>query len=518
MPVRLLRPYKAQALNTIYAKGYTPSWVAGTEDILRATGNADDYVELATDYSAFQQYRLGNVQIANGEAAALAASGVSRASLQKLIAGAKVAFTNNARVNPVMSSPPTITNSTAFPTGADAGQKVPATVASTGAFAPYFRMEGGSVIPFANAVYPTPAVYDPTLYTSPTARPGTRANSTRAALRSTTYKLAFAVGANTMVSASQLRIIVNKQYATAVVNGVPAPIAQPASLTVANYFTVDFTQGGTITNANARSPQPRLIEIEAGGAWSMGQIWLPVTETITAAPPRQQILIGGDSWPEGPTNSYYTSPVPNKADGMAAVFGDFFDADCINTGLGGTGLLQVNGNNPNIQGHVYDLFGMDPLGNVKAVYKPAAIVIAAGPSQNDISGGFSATALAAAAVSLVAAIRAFYGPYVPVIFTGGFTPKGLIVAGNLAAMQAAEIAVGAALAALNDQFLAFIYTATSTPPWVGLEADGSGVWSWAGATGASTSDFHPGTITGGNLYLGRRLAGEVLAALEAMAA
>lgn len=43
MPVRLTKPYGGQAVNTLYF---------GTDDEqLRATGNADDQIELASDYS-----------------------------------------------------------------------------------------------------------------------------------------------------------------------------------------------------------------------------------------------------------------------------------------------------------------------------------------------------------------------------------------------------------------------------------------------------------------------------------
>lgn len=45
MPVRLLRPQFGQAVNTLY-------WASqDIEDTLRATGNADDAVELASDYA-----------------------------------------------------------------------------------------------------------------------------------------------------------------------------------------------------------------------------------------------------------------------------------------------------------------------------------------------------------------------------------------------------------------------------------------------------------------------------------
>lgn len=42
MPVRLLRPIAGQAVGTVY--------YGSDEDALRATGNADDRLELATDY------------------------------------------------------------------------------------------------------------------------------------------------------------------------------------------------------------------------------------------------------------------------------------------------------------------------------------------------------------------------------------------------------------------------------------------------------------------------------------
>lgn len=45
MPVRLLRPYGGQAVNTLFWAPFA------TEDMLKATSNADDRVELASDYA-----------------------------------------------------------------------------------------------------------------------------------------------------------------------------------------------------------------------------------------------------------------------------------------------------------------------------------------------------------------------------------------------------------------------------------------------------------------------------------
>lgn len=79
MAIRLIRPYQGQAANTIYAKGYTPGWSSGVEPLLKAEGGATNVLEDATDFAAFEQYRLGGVQVANGEASALGALGVAPA-------------------------------------------------------------------------------------------------------------------------------------------------------------------------------------------------------------------------------------------------------------------------------------------------------------------------------------------------------------------------------------------------------------------------------------------------------
>lgn len=401
-----------------------------------------------------------------------------------------------------------ISNSTTVPSGTDAAVKVPATTTSTFLWAPYVATIGGPTVLYGG-LYPAPVYSDPTQY-SAGARVGTRNNVSRFAFYSTTYKFFFSVPANSLASASAMRLLIDGQYVSL------TPMTAPASLTVANYYTVDLTNGGAVTNANARSSVPRRIEIECSGQCSLGQIWVPATETIAAAPPPKfQVLLDGDSWVQGPATGMYTSPAPIQGDGMASILGDRLGAEAVNQGLGGTGWCMANGNAPGMVNHIYDMLGQNPDGTTRVTYRPNAIILSS--LQNDITGGYSAAAIVTCMETVRTQLRAFYGPRVPIIITGGFTPKGLINAGNQAALVAAETAIATQIAtdqAAGDKYLAFIPTSTVSPFWVNGTGVGDGNWDWAGGVSGTVGDFHPSYA--GNQYLGQRLAQAVQAALEAM--
>jgi len=70
MTVRLLRPYAGQAAMTVYT--------GSDEDVLKATGSADDNLEGASDYATFKRRQQGSRLSAGGLTSALQASGVPR--------------------------------------------------------------------------------------------------------------------------------------------------------------------------------------------------------------------------------------------------------------------------------------------------------------------------------------------------------------------------------------------------------------------------------------------------------
>lgn len=431
-------------------------------------------------------------------------------NLTAFVAQIRRTFASNVRTAGTYSAlTVAISSSTTVPSGTDAAVKVPATTTVLSGWAPYVTTLGGAAVQYGNSVYPAPAVSDPTVFANGQ-RAGTRNNVSRFAFYSSSYKVYFSIAANTLSSASALRVIVDGQYVST------TPIAAPASLTVANYYTIDFTNGGAVTNANARSATPRRIDIECNGTCGLGQFWVPATETIAAAPtPTFQILLGGDSWVQGPATGMYTTPTPIQGDGMASILGDRLGAEAVNTGLGGTGWCMANGNAPAMQNHIYDLLGRNPDGTTRINYHPNAIILST--LQNDITGGYTAAQIVACMETVRTQLRAFYGPRVPIIITGGFTPKGLINAGNQAALVAAETAIATQIAtdqAAGDKYLAFIPTSTVSPFWVNGTGTGDGNWDWAGGVSGTVGDFHPSYL--GNQYLGQRLAQAVQAALEAM--
>lgn len=431
-------------------------------------------------------------------------------SLTTFVAQIRRSFASNPRTLGTYSAlTVAISSSTTVPSGSDAAVKVPATTTALANWAPYVRTIGAPNVLYGGSLYPAPAISDPTLFSNGQ-RAGTRNNVTRFAFNTTSYKAYFGIAANTLSSASALRVLIDGQYVST------TPITAPASLTVANYYQIDLTNGGAVSNASARSVVPRRIEIECSGTCGLTQIWVPATETISAPPiPVAQVLLGGDSWVQGPATGMYSSPAPIQGDGMAAILGDRLGAETVNTGEGGTGWCMANGNAPALKDHIYDLLGRNPDGTTRINYHPNAIILSS--LQNDITGGYTPAQIVACMETVRSQLRAFYGPRVPIIITGGFTPKGLINAGNQTALVAAETAIATQIATdqvAGDKYLAFIPTSTVSPFWVNGTGTGDGNWDWAGGVSGTVGDFHPSYL--GNQYLGQRLAQSVQAALEAM--
>lgn len=424
--------------------------------------------------------------------------------IRALIASARRSFQANPRVNGIMASNPTFTWSTSAPAETNFSPPSVSTIAS---FTPYWRLYGGGAMVFGGGMYPVPVINDPTTWTAGN-RTGLTNNMSRFGFRSTGTLFTFRIAANSMSTGTQLRLIVDDKYAGPLVNGAPPAVTLPSDLTVIQYLTIDL--GGS------RVPEGRDIQLEVGGTAGLTRIYAAQTETFVPMLPKLQLLVGGDSWTEGPTSSMYTTPTALKGDGMTYVMADYMGMEGIQCGLGGTGWAQPSGNRPALPGHLYDFRGQYPDGSNKAVYPYNPDLIFLSTLQNDTTNGQTQAATVAGALATVSGLRASY-PTTPIVVTGGFTPRNIVItAGALATMQTYETAIQAALAGLNDPWLRFIPTATSTPRWMtgtgnALNPTTDGNSTWAGGIDSNHLSY------AGNASFGKRLAQEAIACLEDMA-
>lgn len=425
------------------------------------------------------------------------------AYMERAYASAKEDMAANSGQRPVMATPPTLSFSTTAPSGTDAAVAYPSSTASVAAFDAYFTRGGGAAIRFSGGspaiagVYPVPVTINPASFVA----------GSRSGLGSTIAKRSFfccakimtvEIVANSMAADTAIRVIVDGKWVSL------SKVTPPADFTVNQYLTIDFTSAG------GRSTAAREIVIEVSGNAALGRVFMAATDAPRPTPPKPQIIIGGDSWVVGPSSSdaYYASPAPIKADGYAAVMADMLSVDLVNVALGGTGYVQAgSGGRPAIPDHLYDFYGKNPDGSVKETYTPVAVFLSA--LQNDTNNANALSSIVAGFKATINGIRAFYGPYIPIVVTGGYTPRlvsNSIDPTKFAAIVAAENAIFAEFP--TDPLLIRIRTATTTPTLF----NGTGNTGSPGAIGNGNLDFYGGTDGNHLSYAGNLFNADVTAA------
>jgi lysophospholipase L1-like esterase len=375
------------------------------------------------------------------------------ASVSAMARSAAVARTNNPRVNPIMTTPPTITAS-GTPTAGLSNVWI-----NTGAKAAAFNYLGGQPL------------LDGALFTqlnSVTVSGGYTPFLGRFEIVADAVKVMFTV--LNVAGSATARFIVNGQY-------VSLTPTTPAG--GGGYITLDFTAAG--------GRAVRTITMEGNASLHFQAVTVGPTETVTRpAGVPQRMFVVGDSWvAAGGASSVYTAFPQVMADLLGI-------RDIWNGGVGGTGYLATaSGAQGNYRQRLSDMI----------TAAPDIVVIE--DASNDLA--FTPAAVQAEVTAYLSAI--LQQPVlagIPIVVTG-------VNGGNIATATTApyETAIANAVAAINDPLVYFIPN-ISNP--AGPYMTGTGNTAAPNGTGncdlyISSDNTHPNDA--GHAYLARCLAADI---------
>lgn len=401
----------------------------------------------------------------------------------------------NPRIRGAMSAPPTVTIAAAS-AAAPLNYAKPPAVAAASDYLPYVQLAGGWPIRSGSSIRGRNA----TMVIG--AATGSDANAWCGSVRYRFHTDAPTVAWRQWGGDLLFRILVDGQY----VNLAGHRLADTTGAN--NLVTLDFSSVG--------GRAQRLIEVECGFGQptsaaqntlhAFGPVYVSALDSVWAPQPGLRLIVAGDSYTQGHIVDA-SGVIGTAGDGFARVMGDFLGpaVEVWCSGVNGTGWAAQAStvDKPTLAQRLTDVTG----------WSPAMVMIPMGV--NDVTLGFTAAQVQAAAIATLTALRAAL-PGVPVVVFGPWMRPGHAVA-TTQAMEAAIRAAVQARRTAGDLRLAFVPT---------IGAQGApyqfGTGSVAAPTGNGNADLymsrdltHP--VPAGMTHLGRRAASDFVAAILAMA-
>jgi lysophospholipase L1-like esterase len=421
---------------------------------LTAAQIASPSAEMLADLNAVFRLNVAPYTRYRSDGAGLVAGANTNTALDVIAKIAPVARLNNPRVNPVMASPPAITQSSS----AD-GTLTNITLWNDPT-ASVFNFYGGAPTGVVGNAFATFLCVTVTgVFAPATHRVETVADAIKVQ-----YKLFNPSG-------KVVRFIVDGQYLSL----TPTTLANTGT----TYITLDFTAvGGRAT---------RDIIIEGAGS-SFGGVAVGPTEGLTkpVGTVRRLAIVGGSYAAGGGA-----SIVEN---GFANILPDLLGIrDIWNSGIGGTG-FTANGTTQTTY-----------LQRISDIVAAAPDIIMCEGSRNDNTA--TSAQIIAAVTAYVAAVRQQVSPRVPIVIFGAIPGGGV----TLISAQAVETAVASAVATIGDPRVRFVPCANSpSGPYL------TGTGNIGAPTGSGNCDVyisgsdHVHPIDAGHAYLARCLADDMM--------